>query len=102
MSKRLALLDEFQLEQFDDALEDLEIHGLHSNPGYRKLKKLYIELIAQDEPPTPPVSVDLGTWLSAALEDPATCDELKTAIRAWFQAGQPAFHYHPTTVDPSE
>lgn len=29
----------------------------------------------------------LGAWLSAALDDPAVCEEMKTDIRAWFATG---------------
>lgn len=34
-------------------------------------------------------SVAIGSWLSAALDDPSACDEFKRDIRAWFEAGQP-------------
>lgn len=32
----------------------------------------------------------IGKWLSAALEDPSTCEEMKADIRAWFDAGEPS------------
>lgn len=32
----------------------------------------------------------IGKWLSAALEDPSTCEEMKEDIRAWFAAGEPS------------
>jgi len=32
----------------------------------------------------------LGRWLSAALDDPQVCDEMKADIEAWFDAGQPS------------
>lgn len=35
-------------------------------------------------------SEDIGWWLSAALDDPAVCDEMKAAINKCFAAGQPA------------
>lgn len=28
----------------------------------------------------------LGVWLSAALEDPGVCEEMKRDIRSWFDA----------------
>ena len=35
------------------------------------------------------VSDRLGKWMSAALDDPNVCEEMKNDIRAWFSAGQP-------------
>jgi hypothetical protein len=35
------------------------------------------------------VSVNLGSWLSAALDDPKVCDAMKADIREWFSAGEP-------------
>ena len=32
-------------------------------------------------------SVDVGGWLSAALDDPNVCDAMKTDINRWFSAG---------------
>ncbi|HEX8414870.1 MAG TPA: hypothetical protein VF637_13435, partial [Sphingomicrobium sp.] len=34
-------------------------------------------------------SVRLGYWMSAALDDPAVCEAMKTDIREWFSAGEP-------------
>jgi len=34
-------------------------------------------------------SVALGSWMSAALEDPGVCDAMKSDIREWFSAGEP-------------
>jgi hypothetical protein len=34
-------------------------------------------------------SAKLGAWLSAALEDPNVCVEMKADIREWFSAGEP-------------
>jgi len=31
----------------------------------------------------------IGTWLSAALDDPLVCEEMKADIRAWFEAESP-------------
>lgn len=31
----------------------------------------------------------VGRWLSAALDDPQVCDEMKADIRAWMKAGRP-------------
>lgn len=28
----------------------------------------------------------LGSWMSAALDDPLVCDEMKSDIRAWFES----------------
>ncbi len=33
----------------------------------------------------------LGFWMSAALDDETTCDEMKADINRWFDALQPAF-----------
>jgi len=35
-------------------------------------------------------SVKLGAWLSAALDDPDVCDEMKSDIKEWFSAGDPS------------
>ena len=32
-------------------------------------------------------SVALGKWLSAALDDPNVCEEMKADIRRWFSSG---------------
>lgn len=34
-------------------------------------------------------SVNLGVWLSAALDDPNVCEAMKADIREWFSAGEP-------------
>ncbi len=47
-------------------------------------------------------SLDVGGWLSAALEDPKVCGEMKAHIRAWFDAVPPSVLYkltHPTPTD---
>lgn len=31
----------------------------------------------------------IGKWLSAALDDPQVCDEMKADIRAWFDSQKP-------------
>lgn len=31
-------------------------------------------------------STELGSWMSAALDDPGVCDEMKSDIRRWFEA----------------
>ena len=33
--------------------------------------------------------VRLGKWMSAALDDPNVCDEMKSDIREWFSSGEP-------------
>lgn len=38
-----------------------------------------------------PASDALGKWLSAALDDPEVCSEMKADIEAWFAAGQPVW-----------
>jgi hypothetical protein len=35
------------------------------------------------------VDYKIGSWLSAALEDPSVCAEMKADINAWFEAHQP-------------
>lgn len=32
-------------------------------------------------------SVDVGGWLSAALDDPNVCDQMKADINRWFSSG---------------
>lgn len=39
----------------------------------------------------------VGSWLSAALDDPKVCDEMKADIRAWFDGGG---HLRTTPADP--
>lgn len=34
-------------------------------------------------------SVNLGRWMSAALEDPKVCEAMKADILEWFSAGEP-------------
>ena len=34
-------------------------------------------------------SVKLGKWLSAAIDDPSVCEDMKADIREWFSAGEP-------------
>ena len=34
-------------------------------------------------------SVKLGKWMSAALDDPSVCAEMKADIHEWFSAGEP-------------
>ena len=34
-------------------------------------------------------SVRLGAWMSAALDDPQVCEEMKADINEWFSAGEP-------------
>lgn len=36
-------------------------------------------------------SAGVGRWLSAALDDPGVCAEMKADINAWFAAGEPAY-----------
>ena len=31
----------------------------------------------------------IGKWLSAALDDPSVCSEMKADIRTWFEAQKP-------------
>ena len=45
-----------------------------------------------------PASDALGKWMSAALEDPAVCQEMKNDIQEWFAAGQPPKCRHVCTV----
>lgn len=35
------------------------------------------------------IDVALGKWLSAALDDPSVCEEMKADVRAWFSSGEP-------------
>lgn len=34
-------------------------------------------------------NVRLGKWMSAALDDPNVCEEMKADIREWFSSGHP-------------
>jgi hypothetical protein len=40
-------------------------------------------VVVQEEHP------EIGKWLSAALDDPMVCKEMKTDINNWFNAGAP-------------
>jgi len=40
-------------------------------------------------------SIKLGSWLSAALDDPNSCAEFKADIQAWFDAGSPSYTAQP-------
>lgn len=42
--------------------------------------------------------VRLGRWMSAALDDPNVCDEMKADIREWFSAGEPRCPFHCAEV----
>ena len=33
--------------------------------------------------------MSIGSWLSAALDDPNVCAEMKADIEAWFKGGEP-------------
>lgn len=47
----------------------------------------------------------VGSWLSAALDDPSVCEEMKADIREWFEGGgsvrvaKPHADLHPATDD---
>jgi hypothetical protein len=52
-----------------------------------------IEVLQRLAAPSPAPAADkLGSWLSAALDDPNVCAEMKADIEAWFKAGQPSSH----------
>lgn len=42
---------------------------------------------------------ELGSWLSAALEDPKSCEEFKESIRAWFEMLGERATQHPKLCD---
>jgi len=35
--------------------------------------------------------MSIGKWLSAALDDPMVCAEMKADINAWFEDGEPGY-----------
>lgn len=41
-------------------------------------------------PTYPNVTEGIGRWLSAALDDPNVCDDMKADIQKWFAAGSPS------------
>ena len=43
----------------------------------------------------------IGWWLSAALEDPNVCAEMKADIHAWFEAHQPGLISDAATLTPA-
>ena len=45
------------------------------------------ESILLEEHEAVQASVDVGGWLSAALDDPNVCDQMKADINRWFSAG---------------
>lgn len=40
----------------------------------------------------------IGGWLSAALDDPSVCEDMKNDIRAWLNAGSPSAPSKPLSV----
>lgn len=44
---------------------------------------------SSDHPDTDKITENVGRWLSAALDDPQVCEEMKGDIRAWMDAGMP-------------
>lgn len=45
------------------------------------------ESILLEEHEAVQASVDVGGWLSAALDDPNVCDQMKADINRWFSSG---------------
>lgn len=48
---------------------------------------IWEESILLEEHEAVQASVDVGGWLSAALDDPNVCDQMKADINRWFSAG---------------
>lgn len=48
---------------------------------------IWDESILRAEHEAVQASVDVGGWLSAALDDPNVCDAMKADINRWFSAG---------------
>ena len=46
-------------------------------------------------------SVRLGKWMSAALDDPNVCEEMKADIRDWFSAGEPVVGWAAALSSPA-
>jgi hypothetical protein len=60
--------------------------------GQLEIKTSYeraVEAEANDTATAADASNKIGSWLSAALDDPHVCAEMKADIHAWFNAGQP-------------
>ena len=48
-----------------------------------------LDLIEADRKRRGESAMRVGAWLSAALDDPNVCDEMKADIRTWMDAGMP-------------
>lgn len=48
---------------------------------------IWEESILLEEHEAVQASVDVGGWLSAALDDPNVCDQMKADINRWFSSG---------------
>ena len=57
----------------------------HFLPVVRSAMRQYDDRRAEKVLRTPDVNDRLGSWLSAALDDPDVCEEMKADIRAWFE-----------------
>jgi hypothetical protein len=73
-----------------DELDDTNTHPDLAKRAREVQEELRAHLSA---PGRGEASSNLAMWLSAALDDPAVCAEMKRDITAWFDAGQPS-HDH--------
>lgn len=54
--------------------------------GSERKAQILLDLYNQEQaPPMTPAEQNLGSWLSAALSDPAVCAEMKADIEAWMK-----------------
>lgn len=51
------------------------------------------ESVARPHIPADNPSAAIGSWLAAALDDPAVCAEMKRDIQLWMDAGSPVIDY---------
>lgn len=70
-----------ELDCLADLVSSVEEYGSYSGP---------VQCLAA--PPAPSAEGggelwEIGSWLSAALDDPKVCDEMKAAITSWFEGG---------------
>jgi hypothetical protein len=64
-------------------------HRVFSNFSCENAANAYFATLPP-EPPRAEIAHGLGKWMSAALDDPSVCAEMKADIQAWFDAGEPA------------
>lgn len=77
-------------------LIDIAIAARHAEVVQEERKRLQNEIVQRSRK----ASIALGSWMSAALEDPEVCDAMKSDIREWVSSGEPG-PVHFATTEPT-